>query len=331
MSSKGIDLKALPKIELHVHLDGAVRAETLIELAAAAKVKLPTTDPVKLAKGFVPTGKKSLTAFLKRFDRIYPCLSTPEAVERVAFEQCADLARQNVKYFETRFAPILFAGKRASMSEIVRAALNGLARGREAFKIQNGLILCILRGMKLREAVDTAEIALAYRSRGVCGIDLAGDEEFDDTEYQGVFDMADEQGLAITVHAGESGPASNIRRAIEEFHARRIGHAASIMKDPTLIYDLRERDIAVENCLTSNLLTGAVQNLKSHPFKLLLDRNVKVTLNSDDPLVCGTTLTKEFELAQKTFGLTEEHFKQLYKNALSAAFIPKEKRSSLVK
>ena len=225
-----MNFKALPKIDLHLHLDGAIRVPTIAELGDELGIKLPTYDPKKLA-ALVQVNRdcRSLTDFLKRFEVFYPILPFAKTQERIAYELCEDCRRDNVIYFEARFAPALAASPRFTMEDAVTAALEGFRRGQRDFNIRSGLILCCYRSISVAENIATVKLAHKYRDQGVIGIDLAGDENhFAAAPHAEAFALARKLEIPITIHAGEGGRPENIREAVFTHGATRIGHGVSL-------------------------------------------------------------------------------------------------------
>lgn len=318
----GLDVRALPKIDLHLHLDGAIRVATIAELGEQLGVALPAREPERLAK-FVQVDRdcRSLADFLKRFEVFYPILPYAVTLERIAYELCEDCARDNVIYFETRFAPALAASERFPMEAAVEAALAGLRRGQRDFGVRAGLILCCYRSKGLRENLETVRLAAKYRSQGVVGIDLAGDEKnFPASACAEAFALARRWELPITIHAGEAGPAENIREAVFEHGATRIGHGVALTQDGDLLQRVRDRGTVLEMCLTSNLHTCSVPALATHPFRRCLEERLRVTLNTDDPAISNIRLSDEFALACREFRLTREEVRRLLVHAAEGAF-----------
>jgi adenosine deaminase len=327
-----MNFKRLPKIDLHLHLDGAIRVPTIAELGDELGIKLPTYDPKKLAK-FVQVGRdcRSLTDFLKRFEVVYPILPYAKTQERIAYELCEDCARDNVIYFEARFAPALACNEQFTMEDAVVAALEGLRRGQRDFNVKCGLILCCYRSITPQQNVETVKLAQKYRGKGVIGIDLAGDElHFPAVPHAEAFALARRWEIPITIHAGEGGKAENIREAVFDHGAARIGHGVALQKDPELLKRVRDHGTVFEICLTSNLQTCSVPSLATHPFKKFLDEDVRVTLNTDDPVISNILLTDEFELAAREFKLSEPQIHELLVNAAQAAFVEPSVRLELV-
>ena len=327
-----MNFKKLPKIDLHLHLDGAIRVPTIAELGDELGVKLPTYDPMKLAKLVqVDRDCRSLTDFLKRFEVFYPILPYARTQERIAYEVCEDCTRDHVIYFETRFAPALACNEKFTMEDAVVASLEGLRRGQRDFGVRCGLILCCYRAITLQQNIDTVNLAHKYRDKGVIGIDLAGDElHHPATPHAEAFALARKREIPITIHAGEGGKAENIREAVFDHGATRIGHGVALERDTELLKQVRDRGTVFEICLTSNLQTCSVPSFQKHPFKKFFDEKVRVTLNTDDPAISNITLTDEFELAAREYKLTPAQIRELLVNAANAAFAEASVRRELV-
>ncbi len=332
------ELRRLPKIDLHLHLDGAVRVGTILELGRSHGVPLPADTVEGLAPHVrVPRDCASLARFLKTFDVWYPVLRFPDAMTRVARELCEDAARENVIYFETRFCPPLQEAPGFPSEAVLESVLEGLRQGTEATGVRAQVILCCYRPFPGETSVRTARLALAYRDRGVCGLDLAGDERAHPiAPHAEAFAIARKADLPITIHAGEDpqagsagGGAMGIREAVAIHGARRIGHGTRAALDPALLDLLARRGVALEVCLTSNLQTGAVKRLADHPLPKFLDCGVPATLNTDDPAVSGITLTHEYGAAVKELGFELPDLEGLGRNAARAAFLPESERKRL--
>src|SRR6266481_2455581 len=309
-------LKALPKVLLHEHLDGVLRPRTVIELADSANYsELPTRDPQALSEWFHQGANRgSLAKYLEGFAHTIAVMQTEEALERVAYEQAEDLSRDGVVYFETRFAPIFHTQKGLTHQQVVSSVLRGLARGRQDFGIHSGLIICAMRNMNV--SLDMAELAVDFRERGVVGFDLAGEEGgYPPKKHVDAFHYIQRENFNITIHAGEGFGKESIWQAIQWCGAHRIGHATRLVEDMkikdgavlsmgTLSQYVLDKRIPLEICLTSNIHTGAVQKLEEHPFDIFHKYRFRVTLNTDNRLMSGITLTDEYQTAAKVFGLT---------------------------
>jgi adenosine deaminase len=326
-----MEFRTLPKIDLHLHLDGAIRVQTIAELGDELGIPLPSYDPLKLAP-YVQVGPdcRSLTEFLRRFELFYPILPYAKTQQRIAYELCEDCARDNVIYFEARFAPALASSEAFSMEDAVSAALDGLRRGQRDFGVRCGLILCCYRSVTPQTNIETVRLAHKYRDQGVIGIDLAGDElRFAAAPHAAAFELARRLEIPVTMHAGEGGRPENVREAVFEYGATRIGHGIALERDAELRKRLRDRGTVLEICLTSNLQTRSVPSVRAHPLRKFLDEQLPVTLNTDDPAISNITLSDEFELAAREFALTEKQIGQLLATAAGAAFAEPDVRREL--
>jgi adenosine deaminase len=335
-------LKSVPKVLLHEHLDGVLRPKTVVELAKSTRYdQLPTEDPEELARWFHQGANQgSLPKYLEGFAHTIAVLQTEEALERVAFEQAEDLARDGVVYFETRFAPIFHTRNGLSHQQVVSAVLKGLERGRKEFGISSGLIICAMRNMDV--SLEMAELAVDFRERGVVGFDLAGEEGgYPPKKHVEAFHYIQRQNFNITIHAGEGFGKESIWQAIQYCGAHRIGHGTRLIDDiavadgkavklGTLAQYVLDKRIPLEICLISNVHTGAARSLSEHPFKILYREKFRVTLNTDNRLMSDTTMTKEFEAARDTFGLSLEDFEKITINAMKSAFLPYDRRCHLI-
>jgi adenosine deaminase len=331
-------LQSLPKVLLHEHLDGVLRPQSIIELARDAKyTELPTADPTSLAKWFHRGANQgSLAKYLEGFAHTIAVMQTEESLERVAYEQAEDLSKDGVVYFETRFAPVFHTQKGLTHQQIVGAVLKGLERGRKDFGIASGLIICAMRNR--HESLEMAELAVDFRSRGVVGFDLAGEEGgYPAKKHVDAFHYIQRENFNITIHAGEGYGKESIWQAIQYCGAHRIGHGTRLIDDIAVVdgkavklgdlaqYVLDKR-IPLEICLISNVHTGATPSLAEHPFKILYQEKFRVTLNTDNRLMSYTSMTQEFEAAADTFGLSMDDFEKITINAMKSAFLPYNQR-----
>jgi adenosine deaminase len=335
-------LKSLPKVLLHEHLDGVLRPKTVIELARSLEYnQLPTEDPEELARWFHQGANQgSLPKYLEGFVHTIAVMQTEEALERVAYEQAEDLSRDGVVYFETRFAPIFHTQRGLTHQQVVSAVLRGLERGRKDFGVSCGLIICAMRNMDV--SLEMAELAVDFRERGVVGFDLAGEEGgYPPKKHVDAFHYIQRQNFNITIHAGEGFGKESIWQAIQYCGAHRIGHGTRLIDDIAVVdgkavklgdiaqYVLDKR-IPLEICLLSNVHTGAAPSVSEHPFKIFYQAKFRVTLNTDNRLMSDTSMTKEFEAAAETLGLTLEDFEKITINAMKSAFLPYDQRCDLI-
>ncbi|HKG91655.1 MAG TPA: adenosine deaminase [Gemmatimonadaceae bacterium] len=324
-------LRRLPKAELHCHLDGSLRPETMIELAREYGIKMPHDEPERLREYMKVTDARNLEEYLERFSVTLSVMQTEEALERIAFELAEDAARDGVRYIEIRYAPVLNVREGLSLGETIEAPLRGLERAEREHGVVGRVIVCALRGMAPDVSLELAQLAVAYRRRGVVGFDLAGGEAGNPAALHApAFFYAREHDMACTCHAGEGYGAASVRQAVHICGAHRIGHATRLIEDESLTDYVNDRRIALEICLTSNVQTRAAHSYETHPFRRYFDRGLNVVLNTDNRLMSGTTLTDEYEHAAKhlKFGLDELCTVAL--NGFESAFLPWPERSRLI-
>ncbi|MFN3550889.1 MAG: adenosine deaminase [Endomicrobiia bacterium] len=331
------DILKLSKVDLHRHLDGSVRVETILDIAKRHNFSLPTDDVNELKKYVqVSPQCRSLSEFLKTFDFFYNFLKFPDVLEQIAYESCQDaFKKENIKYLELRFAPPLQTNPEIGFNEedVLKSVLHGIKYAQRNFKIKVGVILCLYRYHNITEEQNwkTLKLAEKYSGNGeVVGIDLAGDEsKYSVLLYKKFFDYAKVAGIPITCHAGEAGNAKEVYNAIK-LGARRIGHGIHIYEDEEVMKIVKNEGITLEICLTSNLQTQVVETIEKHPIKKYYDYGIKITINTDDPSVSGVDLNYELNLAHNVFKFSLEDIKKIIINALESAFISdKEKRNLL--
>lgn len=328
-SSEALD--RLPKAELHVHLDGSLRPATMIALARERGIALPADTPEALAAHMVVPVGGDLVAYLKRFETTVALMQDGEALERIAYELVADHAAEGVRWVEARFCPALCTREGLAADQVIDAALAGLRRAEREHPIRAALIVCALRSEPGVASCEMAELAVAYAGRGVCGFDLAGAEAGHPVlQHVDAFDRAAEAGLPITIHAGEAYGPDSIRQAIERGHARRIGHGTRLGEDPELLEEVRSRGIPLEVCLTSNVQTGVVARVADHPARDYLRHGVAVCLSTDNRLMSGVTLTREYEHARDALGLTWQELVRVARAGFEHAFASEELRGEML-
>jgi adenosine deaminase len=326
-------LQALPKIDLHRHLEGSLRLETLAEIAQQHGIDLPKWSIEELRPYVqVVDDPADFRTFLAKFALLRRFYSSREAVERVTREAVADAAADNIKYLELRFNPAALAHvQRFFYAEVTDWVCSTVKRAENDFKIKVRLIVQIGRDEKVRTAWQLAEVAIAYRERGVVGLDLAGDEvNYPATPFAQIYREAQAAGLHITIHAGEAGSSWNIREAIEVLGAERIGHGVAAAENLAVIELLKRRGIPLEMCPTSNIQTGVVRFLGYHPLRPFYQIGLKVTINTDDPSVSNTNLTSEYFTAITGIGLRLQDVRRTILNSAEASFLPPAERAELV-
>lgn len=328
----------MPKAELHCHLDGSLRVQTILDLARQCKAKLPATTEKDL-RPFVQVSPtcQSLKECLDAFKILYPLLRRPEAVERVAYELCEDSARENIRYLEVRFAPVLQAHAKFSTEEVVESALKGLRKGYQNFGVESGVILCLFRSHspgENRKAFETLKRfygeAPQDRLPKVVGMDLAGDEARHPTmEFADFFKEARRLKIPTTCHAGETKGTANLKAALE-LRVSRIGHGTHLMEAPRLRNEVIRQGIPLEIGLTSNARTKSVPDIRSHPILDFYRAGVQVTLNTDDRGIFGIDLTHEYQTAHG-LGLSLEDLREINLTAVRHIFAPDGIRKKLEK
>lgn len=320
----------LPKAELHLHLDGSLRPQTLLELARDSDVSLPAHTAAELRQQMRVDGARNLDEYLERFALTVAVLQRPEAIERVAFEMVEDAARDGVRYLEVRYCPALSRPGGLSLDEVVAAEAAGLRRGAAAFGVRTGIINCTLRHFVPALSLEIAEASVRCRPLGVVGFDLAGGEAHHAAaSHREAFEIAAAGGLGITVHAGEAAGPESIAEAIHICGAQRIGHGTRLVEDPELLALVRDRQIPLEINLTSNVQTRVVPRPEAHPLRTFLDQGVVVTLCSDNWLMSDVTLSSEYALAERALGLTAEELHRVARAGFAAAFLPADERTVL--
>jgi len=319
-------VRKLPKVELHCHLDGSMRFETVLQLAEEQKVKLPSDDTDKLKKLLQPGFDcKSLVDYLKAFDITLSVLQQPESLTRAAYELIEDVAKENVKYIEVRYSPILHQQQDMNLAVILDAVLEGLRLGERDFGVKSGVIVCGIRNIDPKFSMRLAELSVAYKNKGVVAFDLAGaEEDYPAREHQEAFHLVLKNNINSTVHAGEAYGPESIHQAIHVCGAHRIGHGTRLREDGDLLNYVNDHRIPLEICLSSNLQTGAVADLEDHPFRFYHDLGLRITLNTDNRLITNTTMTDEYYLAYKQYELSAGDVLDLVMNGVKSAFIPYE-------
>jgi adenosine deaminase len=339
---RAVNIRDLPKVLLHEHLDGGLRPATVIELAAELGYQgLPTTDPTELAAWFHRGAQRgNLPEYLEGFQHTIAVMQTPESLERVAFEFIEDMHLDGVVYAEVRFAPVYHTGRGLTQDEVVTAVIRGLKRGERKYGVQWGLIICAMRHMK--DSVEAAELAIRCRDAGVVGFDLAGGEDgFPPKKHVEAFQAIERANFYITIHAGEAYGPESIWQALQYCGAHRLGHATRLRDDIEVFPDgtmklgrlaqyILDRRVPLEMCLLSNLHTGACASLEDHPFGIFFRRGFRVCLNTDDRLMSDTTMTRETTLATELFDLSLLELEKLSLNAMKSAFAPFDQRLRII-
>jgi adenosine deaminase len=315
-------LHRLPKAELHVHLDGSLRPETMLELAAEYGKKMPAHDPGHLADYMHVQDARNLVEYLERFEITLSVMQTADALERIAYELAEDLARENVRYAEIRYSPILNSMGGLPLTETVEAPLRGLRRAEADFGIRTAIIICGIRNMEPATSRDLADLTVAYKDRGVVAFDLAGAEyNYPAKKHKDAFYTVINKNMAATIHAGEAYGAESIHQALHYCRANRIGHGTRLFEDPDLMRFVNDFRIPIEICLTSNVQTRAVADFASHPVRQYYDAGIIVSLNTDNRLMSATTVTEEYWRAHQHLGFTWDELVDIALMGFDSAFM----------
>lgn len=324
-------LHRLPKAELHCHLDGSLRPETLLDLGREFDRPMPAPDAESLREYMTVDDARNLEDYLERFAITLSVMQTEPALERIAYELAEDAARDGVRYIEVRYAPVLNVREGLSLEQAVEAPLRGLARAEAEHGIKGRVIVTAIRDMAPSVSQELAELAVAYRHRGVVGFDLAGGEAGNPAKaHRSAFEYARCHDLACTCHAGEGDGADSVRQAVHVCGAHRIGHATRLIEDTSLTDYCNDHRIALEICLTSNVQTRAADSYASHPFREYYDRGLNVVLNTDNRLMSGVTLTDEYVHAAEALDFGFDELARVALNGFESCFLPYEERMQLV-
>ncbi|MGC4852088.1 adenosine deaminase [Micromonospora sp. DT4] len=336
------DIVKVPKALLHDHLDGGLRPATIVELAAEVGHELPTTDPEALGRWFVEAADSgSLERYLETFAHTVAVMQSGPALRRVARECALDLAADGVVYAEVRFAPEQHLERDLSLDEVVEAVLAGFAEGtaqavEAGLSIRVGTLLTAMR--HAARSQEIAELAVRHRDAGVVGFDIAGAEAgFPPTRHLDAFEYLQRENFHFTIHAGEAFGLPSIWQAIQWCGADRLGHGVRIVDDIApdgalgrLAAYVRDKRIPLELCPSSNVQTGAVASIAEHPIGLLRDLRFRATVNTDNRLMSGTSMSREMSLLVETFGYGWRELQWFTINAMKSAFIPFDERLRII-
>ncbi len=324
---------ALPKTDLHVHLDGSLRLETILELAAQEHIDLGASTLREL-RLLIGCGRHfgSLVEYLRGFEITLKVMQTEEALERVAFELAEDAHRENVRYMEVRYSPMLHTQRGLKLTKVVEAVLAGLRRARETYGIKANVIICGIRNISPESSYQMAELAVAYKNRGVVGFDLAGAEADNPAKHhKHAFQLVRDNNINCTIHAGEAYGPESIAQAIHVCGAHRIGHGCRLREHGDLLHFVNDHRIPLECCPSSNVQTGAVKDLRSHPLKFYFDLGLRVTVNTDNRLITDTTVSKELWLAHTEIGLPFDEIKSLVVAGFKSSFQPFHEKQAMLR
>jgi adenosine deaminase len=314
----------LPKTDLHVHLDGSLRLKTLLQLADEQGVRLPADSEEGLRR-VMHCGENtgSLVEYLKAFDVTLSVMQNEAALDRIAYELAADAAAEHVRYMEVRYSPMLHLRQGLRLVAVVEAVLGGLRRAYVDHGIESNVIVCGIRNISTESSLEMARLAVAYKNRGVVGFDLAGAEyDHPAKRHKDAFQLIRNNNIACTIHAGEAFGPESIAQALHVCGAHRIGHGCRLREDGDLLHYITDHRIPLEVCPSSNVQTGAVASLATHPLKLYHDLGVRVTVNTDNRLITDTSVSKELWLCHTQLELGPKDIARIILSGFKSAFLP---------
>lgn len=323
--------RQLPLTDIHRHLDGNIRAQTILDLGREFNLSLPASTLETLRPHVqVTETEPDLVSFLNKLDWGVKVLGSLDACRRVAQENVEDAARAGIHYAELRFSPGYMAmSHNLPVAGVVEAVIDGIKAGCAMHNIDVRLIGIMSRTFGEQACEQELAALLAHRD-GITALDLAGDElGFPGTQFLSHFNRARDAGLRITVHAGEAAGAESIWQAIRQLGAERIGHGVKAIEDPALMDYLAAHGIGIESCLTSNIQTSTVSSLDSHPLKTFLDHGILATINTDDPAVQGIEIGHEYEVAAPAAGLSQQQIRTAQENGLKIAFLSEAEKAAV--
>lgn len=324
----------LPKVELHRHLEGSLRLSTMLDIARKHGVTVPVS--MLNLSGLVQVQDKdplTFSNFLEKFKTLRLFYKSPDVIHRVTREAVEDAAKDNVRYLELRFTPVaLSRAEGFPLHDVMDWVITSAGEAARTFGIKVGLIASVNRHESPELAEQVAWLAVEHMKHGLLGLDLAGNEaEFKSAPFYEIFKEARQAGLRITIHAGEWGPAENVRDAIENLGADRIGHGVRVLEDASVTALAREREIAFEVCPTSNFQTGVVKEFENHPLPRMIDAGLRVTINTDDPSISRITLSHEFHQVDEKLKVNVETLKESVLIAAEESFLPDTEKAELTK
>lgn len=324
-------LEKLPKVDLHVHLDGSVRPETVRQIVREEGIPCPNL-PAEALLGYMQADEncESLKDYLSTFDFVLNYLQSANALEQTAYDLVQQESIHNCKYLEVRFAPQLHRKKGLSVHDVISSVLKGLNKGEKWFGVVTRAILICLRGHSSAQNVEVVEAAADFLGKGVVAVDLAGDEAgYPPVLYRNIFLIARKKHIPITIHAGEAGGPENIRDAIRHLGAVRIGHGVRLREHPALMRRIVEKGVPLEMCPISNIQTKAVKGWDDYPIRRYFDAGIHVTVNTDNMTVSNTNITKEYAQLMERFHFSIDELIKLVSYGLNAAFLKKEERNAV--
>ena len=322
----------LPKIDLHCHLDGSLRPQTVIDLAKECDIEIPSSNVDEIKDMMVaPASCPNLQEYLARFSLPVKVMQTEMSLERISFELFEDAARENVKYLEVRFAPQLHTQDGLNYQQIIESVVRGMKKAEDKYDIKGNYILSAVRFLPSDTINDVIDAGIPFIGHGVAAFDLAGNEDDGFCEkYVSHAQYAKEKGYRITIHAGEQGCGQNVLDAIELLGAERIGHGVAIQSHDSAYDRVREDLVGLETCPSSNVQTKAVDELREHPLIDFYQDNLAITINTDNRTVSNTTMTKEVEKVMEMFKLSMDDYKTIYRSSVEQSFASDEVKQHLL-
>ena len=325
--------RALPKVELHRHLEGSLRLDTMVDVARQHGIVIPD-DVIRLST-LVQVQEEDMFTFqnfLSKFNTLRLFYRSPDVIHRITREAIEDAAKDNVRYMELRFTPVaLSRAERFPLHDV----MDWVVVSTKAAAEQHGVIVKLIASVNRHESTDLAEqvawLAAEHAHDGIVGLDLAGNEaEFKSEPFYGIFKEARQAGLHVTIHAGEWGPAIHVKEAIEELEAERVGHGVRVLEDANITALARERQTALEVCITSNYQSGVVTSVEKHPILKLLDAGLNVTINTDDPSISRITLSHEYYSACEDLNMSQQILRERIVAAAQSGFLAAAEKENLV-
>lgn len=325
--------RALPKVELHRHLEGSLRLDTMLDIAKKHGITIPA-DVFRLSTlvQIQDQDKFTFQNFLSKFNTLRLFFHSPDVIHRITREAIEDAAKDNVKHLELRFTPVaLSRAERFPLHDVINWVITSSKEAASRYNMSVKLIASVNRHESTEIAEQVAWLAADHIKDGMVALDLAGNEaEFASQPFYGIFKEARQAGLHVTIHAGEWGPARHIREAIEELGAERIGHGVRVLEDEDITAMARERGTAFEVCITSNYQSGVVGTLEEHPIMRMFESGINVTINTDDPSISRITLSQEYYNACDTLQMPQYTLKERIIAAAQAGFLPEDEKERLV-
>lgn len=314
------ELRKMPKIELHCHLDGSL-SKDFIEKRLGRKVserELRVTDDCS-----------SLVEYLEKFDLPLACLKDEEGLAEAGYDVLRTMSKENIIYAEIRFAPLLSVTENMDTERVISSLLKGLEKGKQDFGIEYNVIVCAMRHHNMEQNYEMIKSASKFLGKGVCAADLAGAEaQYPMSEFMELFERTRELGMPFTIHAGECGNAENISDALK-VGAKRIGHGIAMKGRMDIQEVVRRSGVGIEMCPISNLQTKAIKNVEEYPMREFFDEGLLVTVNTDNRTVSNTSMTKELDFIQRTYEISDDEIRRMMNNAVDVAFVNDEMRERL--